>query len=71
MLKNAPIRAYIPASNITRARKFYEEVIGLEPKEEYPGGVIYGSARVRRGVHKHSGTVAFAKPARLFGRSTT
>jgi predicted enzyme related to lactoylglutathione lyase len=41
MLRNAPIRAYIPASNISRARKFYEEIIGLQPKEEYAGGVIY------------------------------
>lgn len=48
MLRAAPIRAYIPASNITRARKFYEEIIGLRPKEEYAGGVIYecGSAEV-------------------------
>ena len=41
MLKNAPIRAYIPASNIARARRFYEEVIGLPPKAEYAGGVMY------------------------------
>jgi len=41
MLKNAPIQAYIPASNIIRARKFYEEVIGLQPKAEYAGGVVY------------------------------
>ena len=41
MLRNAPIRAYIPASNITRARKFYEEIIGLQPREEYAGWVIY------------------------------
>ena len=41
MLRNAPIRAYIPASNIARARKFYEEIVGLLPKEEYAGGVIY------------------------------
>jgi predicted enzyme related to lactoylglutathione lyase len=41
MLRNAPIRAYIPASNITRARKFYEEIVGLQPKEEYAGGVVY------------------------------
>jgi predicted enzyme related to lactoylglutathione lyase len=48
MLKNAPVRAYIPASDVTRARKFYEEIIGLQPKEEYAGGVIYecGGARV-------------------------
>jgi len=30
--KNTPIRAYIPAADITRARKFYEELIGLQPK---------------------------------------
>ena len=41
MLKNAPIRAYIPVTDLSRARKFYEGTIGLEPKEEYAGGVIY------------------------------
>jgi len=48
MLSTAPIRAYIPASNVARARKFYEELIGLKPKEAYAGGVIYecGGAEV-------------------------
>ena len=41
MLKTAPIRAYIPATDIKRARKFYEGILGLEPAEEYAGGVIY------------------------------
>jgi len=41
MLKDAPIRAYIPVSDVRRARKFYEERIGLQPKGEYAGGVIY------------------------------
>jgi predicted enzyme related to lactoylglutathione lyase len=41
MLQTAPIRAYIPASDVARARKFYEEKIGLAPKLEYAGGVIY------------------------------
>jgi len=41
MLKDAPIHAYIPASNLPRARKFYEEIIGLQPKAEYAGGVVY------------------------------
>lgn len=31
MLGNAPIRAYMLASNIKRARKFYEEIVGLQP----------------------------------------
>src|SRR6266851_7185616 len=41
MLKDAPIRAYIPASDVARARQFYEQKIGLTPKLEYAGGVIY------------------------------
>jgi predicted enzyme related to lactoylglutathione lyase len=48
MLSNAPIRAYIPATDVARARRFYEEKIGLTPKEDYAGGVIYecGGAEV-------------------------
>src|SRR4029453_14333697 len=29
MLSRSPIRAYIPATNVARARKFYEELVGL------------------------------------------
>src|SRR5258705_4952184 len=41
MLTTAPIVPYIPVADIARARKFYEEKVGLKPKEEYAGGVIY------------------------------
>jgi predicted enzyme related to lactoylglutathione lyase len=41
MLNTAPIRAYIPASDVSRARQFYEQKVGLVPKEDYAGGVIY------------------------------
>jgi catechol 2,3-dioxygenase-like lactoylglutathione lyase family enzyme len=41
MLTNAAIVPYIPVSNVARARKFYEGTLGLIPKEEYAGGVIY------------------------------
>jgi predicted enzyme related to lactoylglutathione lyase len=41
MLSAAPIRAYIPVSDVSRARKFYEGIVGLIPKHEYAGGVIY------------------------------
>jgi predicted enzyme related to lactoylglutathione lyase len=41
MLKNAPIVPYIPVADVARARKFYEEKVGLTPREEYAGGVIY------------------------------
>jgi len=41
MLKNAPIIPYIPVSNLERARKFYEEKLGLAPGEKAEGGIIY------------------------------
>jgi catechol 2,3-dioxygenase-like lactoylglutathione lyase family enzyme len=41
MLRNARIVPYIPVANVARARKFYEEKIGLVAKEEYAGGVVY------------------------------
>jgi predicted enzyme related to lactoylglutathione lyase len=44
MLSTAPIRAYIPAADVARARRFYEQIIGLQPKLEYAGGVIYECA---------------------------
>jgi len=31
MLSDATICAYLPASDVPRARKFYEEIVGLKP----------------------------------------
>jgi len=58
MLSAAPIRAYIPVSNLQRARKFYEQTVGLEPGEAYGGGVIYtcGGAEVFMYQTPHAGT---------------
>ena len=42
MLQNAPMYSYIPAKDITRARKFYEETLGFQPKQVTAGGVVYG-----------------------------
>ncbi len=41
MVRNAPIIPYIPVADVARARRFYEEKVGLKPKQEYAGGVIY------------------------------
>jgi predicted enzyme related to lactoylglutathione lyase len=41
MLKDAPVVPYIPATDITRARRFYEEKVGLVPREDIAGGVVY------------------------------
>jgi predicted enzyme related to lactoylglutathione lyase len=59
MLRAAPIRAYIPASDVARARRFYEDKVGLTPKEEYAGGVIY----------ECGGTDVFMYPTRNAGTS--
>jgi predicted enzyme related to lactoylglutathione lyase len=58
MLSNAPIRAYIPASDVARARRFYEEVVGLGPGTEFAGGVIYecGGTQVFLYPTSHAGT---------------
>ena len=40
-LANAAIVPYIPAKDVPRARKFYEEILGLKAREVYAGGVIY------------------------------
>ncbi|PYP45605.1 MAG: glyoxalase [Gemmatimonadetes bacterium] len=35
MLSTAPLRAYIPVSNLQRARKFYEETLGCGETEAF------------------------------------
>ncbi len=58
MLSTAPIRAYIPVSDVARARKFYEQTVGLTPREEFAGGVIYecGGAEVFMYPTSNAGT---------------
>jgi predicted enzyme related to lactoylglutathione lyase len=41
MLQSSPLYAYIPAKNVERARRFYEQKLGLKPSEEIDGGVLY------------------------------
>src|ERR1700716_4620705 len=41
MLQKSPFYAYIPVLDIARARKFYEEKLGLKSKQELGGGVVY------------------------------
>ena len=41
MLQTSPIYAYIPARDVARARRFYEQKLGLVPKQEIAGGVVY------------------------------
>ena len=45
MMKNAPIFPYVPVADLDRARKFYEQKLGLEPGEKYGPGVVYAGGR--------------------------
>jgi len=41
MLQQSPMYAYIPVKDLARARQFYEKKIGLKPKDERAGGILY------------------------------
>jgi predicted enzyme related to lactoylglutathione lyase len=41
MLQKSPMYSYIPAKDVGRARKFYEDKLGFKPKEQVEGGVVY------------------------------
>jgi predicted enzyme related to lactoylglutathione lyase len=41
MLQNSPMYAYLPAKDMTRARRFYEDKLGFKPSREQEGGVVY------------------------------
>lgn len=60
MLQACPMYAYIPARDMVRARRFYEEKIGLKPAQEIAGGVAYEFA---------GGTACFLYPTPNAGTS--
>ena len=66
MLKNAPVVPYIPASNIARARTFYEEKVGLVPREEVAGGVVYECGDRSWIFLYHSGGAGTSKASQAF-----
>lgn len=60
MLQDAPFYAYIPAKDMARARKFYEDKVGLKPAQQSNGGVVYAFGE---------GTAAFLYPTPNAGTS--
>ncbi|MEO5672639.1 MAG: VOC family protein [Ramlibacter sp.] len=60
MLQKFPMYSYIPARDLARARKFYEGKLGLKPKEDTNGGVVYEFA---------GGTACFLYPTPNAGTS--
>jgi predicted enzyme related to lactoylglutathione lyase len=61
MLQKSPMYAYLPATDLARARRFYEDKLGFEPREdETSGGVVYEFA---------GGTACFLYPTPNAGTS--
>jgi catechol 2,3-dioxygenase-like lactoylglutathione lyase family enzyme len=60
MLQNAPMFAYLPAKDVARARRFYEEKLGFKAANELAGGVRYEFA---------GGTACFLYPTPNAGTS--
>ena len=60
MLKSFPLYAYIPARDMARARRFYEDKLGLAPQQQVAGGVVYAFA---------AGTACFLYPTPNAGTS--
>ena len=71
MLQQHPMYAYIPARVLARARAFYEQKVGLKPKQEVAGGVVYEFAGGTARFLSRRPTRARRGPARRSGRSTT
>jgi catechol 2,3-dioxygenase-like lactoylglutathione lyase family enzyme len=58
MLSNAPVAPALPASDMARARAFYEQALELPVVEEDPGGVTFGCGQ---------GTAVFVYPSEFAG----
>ena len=60
MLQKSSMYAYLPAKDVARARRFYEDKLGFKAKEETAGGVVYEFAK---------GTACFLYPTPNAGTS--
>lgn len=60
MLQDFPLYSYLPARDVARARRFYEDTLGLHASEENAGGATYRFA---------GGTACFLYPTPNAGTS--
>ena len=58
MLQQSPMYSYLPATDVGRARAFYEQKLGFRPADEIAGGVVYEFG---------GGTACFLYPTRNAG----
>ncbi|MEV6107119.1 VOC family protein [Streptomyces sp. NPDC051940] len=54
-LAGARVATRLPAQDLDRARRFYSEVLGLEPVDERPGGLLYRCGGVDFAVFQSRG----------------
>src|ERR1700687_769884 len=68
MLQKSPFYAYIPVRDIARARKFYEEKLGLGPKQEMGGGLVYEFSEGTLGFMYPTPNAGTSKASQAFWR---
>jgi catechol 2,3-dioxygenase-like lactoylglutathione lyase family enzyme len=55
MLSNARVATRLPAQDLERARRFYAKMLGLEPADERPGGLLYRFASGEFALYNSTG----------------
>ena len=71
MLQNAPMYSYIPAKDVRRARKFYEQTLGFKPSREIAGGVVYEFGDHTSGFMYPTPNAGTSQASQRSGRLTT
>jgi catechol 2,3-dioxygenase-like lactoylglutathione lyase family enzyme len=56
MLNEARVATRIPVRDLSRARRFYADKLGLEPSEERPGGLLYRGSSGEFALFESAGT---------------
>src|SRR3954451_288722 len=60
MRESASVVMRLPAQDLARARGFYSLMLGLEPAEERPGGLLYRCASGEPALFESSGAASGA-----------
>jgi catechol 2,3-dioxygenase-like lactoylglutathione lyase family enzyme len=58
MLEQSSVATRLPAQDLSRARVFYADKLGLEPVEERPGGLLYRCGTGFFALFESAGTAA-------------
>ena len=58
MLTDSPVATRLPAKDLSRARRFYSEKLGLEPAAQRPGGLLYRCGRCCFALFESAGSAS-------------